>query len=160
MDDAIAIAGNVRDLINSPVLNSVIDLLPEKLRNSTQEVQEKVLEILSKAITDINISSGCLEKESLTDKINCFVEAIKNRSHMDQNGAIQKLATAIVMNTDQGKEMNLSEHLADTIVLSRYTDNKNKDAIIETADRGDLDDDGDGILNKDDEDYRDDQINN
>lgn len=156
VDDAIAIAGNVRDLVNNPALNSIIDILPEKFKTATKDVQEKILSTLEKALADINISAGCLAKETIQEKIACFVAAIKGLSPMVQNGAIQKLATAMVMNTEQGKEMNLSEHLADTIVLSRLTDQKNSAAIVETSDRGDLDDDGDGILNKDDEDYSDD----
>lgn len=145
VDDAIDIAKKIREFANdhSAIIDTIFDILPVRYQDASQEVLEKIMQTLDKAIVDLAISKGCLEKETLLDKIKCFVEAIRERSELDRNGAIQKLATAMLLQTHEPVEGGdaMSEHIADNIVVSRLTQQKNETALEEVDAERDLHDD-------------------
>lgn len=138
VDDALEIANKIRAALTSSEVLTLLDLLPEKYQNAAEDVQRKVLDQLERAVIKLNLSNDCLQKATLLEKVQCMIEVLKQRSEMDANGNIQKLATAFLMEND---ERQVSEHIADTIILTRLTDKKNPDAIADADGFDDADDD-------------------
>lgn len=126
VDDAIAIAGNIRDFVNSPTLVALESILPANWQAKTDETKQKVLDALSKTIDDLGISKKCLALPTLDEKIQCFVAKLKERTALDLNGTIQKLATGMVLNTAGN---DLKENVVDNIVVARLAEQNNTEQI-------------------------------
>lgn len=121
VDDAIAIGNRIRAYVDSPILVGIIDLLPEKYRNASQDVIKKIEAALIKAIDDMSIAEACLQKTTTQEKLLCFIEALKKKKEYDRDGALVKTMSRFIVHNSGGE---IKSNIADTLLQTRFLDLK------------------------------------
>lgn len=123
VDDAIAIGKKILEYTGNPVLIGLLELLPDKLKDKSQDVIDKIEKALILAIDDVAIAKDCLSKPTTEEKLLCFINAIKNFSPHHRDAVISKLVSRMVANHS---DVKVKQSVIDTIVQNRFFDQKHQ----------------------------------
>lgn len=121
VDDVIDVAAKILSYTSNPVLFSMVTaVLPEKYKNASKEAQEKMVDILTKAIDILGISNTCLHIADPYQKILCFVGAINSFSN------VMKKKTALALATEMVKQQrpDLPTSVVDNMITGRIAEKK------------------------------------
>lgn len=101
-------------------------LLGEDLQNKTEAEKEKILSIVEKGVDKMQLSTDCLSKPTLLEKLQCFADLFAKRSETDQNGTAIKLASTILMVASHEDETvpSLKESVADGMAATYFLEKK------------------------------------
>lgn len=85
----------------------IISLLPENIRNGSEEARSKAIKYLADAARFFQITNDCISQPTDIEVILCFVEALKKRSPVDLQGSATKFGSIYLMK--QKAELKLSD---------------------------------------------------
>lgn len=106
---ALTFTGAIRDAVNSDVAVAITDAIPGTWDDT---IRAAVSDAASAAIEKLNIINLCVGKETLEERIQCLLDALKNVSHASANGFLIKLAQLLVAHLDNNEK---KESFYDTI---------------------------------------------
>lgn len=121
VDDAIAIVNKIKDVVNNPVMITLLTLLPGKYSNAALSVLQKIELVIDKVIIDLNIADTCLQKETFAQRVRCFIEAVGKLSPTMKDAVFQKFAS---LYTKYSSDTELKSRIVDAIVQNRYLEQK------------------------------------
>ncbi len=113
-------------IARSPEVMTIESLLGDKLQNKTEAEKEKILSVVEKGVDKMQLTTDCLGKPTLLEKLQCFGEAFKKRSETDQNGTAAKLASTLLLHASHADETvpNLKESVADGMAATYFLEKK------------------------------------
>jgi hypothetical protein len=125
VDDAIAIGKKILEYMNNPAVVSVEGLLSyllgDKYKYASEEVIQKVIDALLKAIDDMVGAKGCFDKPTAEQKILCFIDLLKQKTEHDRDGTLVKALSRFIVHKNGGE---IKSNVADTMLQTRFFDLK------------------------------------
>lgn len=97
VDDAIAIAGKIKEAVETPVVvMTLMAFLPERIHNTGGENLRRVESSLHNVLAAMVPGSVCINKATLGERMRCFVENVKTLSPAMQEATYLKFASLYV----------------------------------------------------------------
>jgi hypothetical protein len=115
IDTALNITIALQKALSSPVADIITAIIPGTLDST---IKAQLLNALSKAIDALTIVDTCKQYTDLNEKLNCFVQQIKQRDPQLQDAVLQKLASLLSADIDGNK---LQQSLYDLYTQAKYT---------------------------------------
>jgi hypothetical protein len=124
VDDAIDIVNKIRNIVENPVILTIMSVLPDKYKNAAGEVLQKIQSTLDKVLADLSIANDCLQKPTFIERLKCFTEKLKKLTPVEREAYYKAIAAAYVKYHPDNKQP-LADSAINAIVETRFLDRKN-----------------------------------
>lgn len=118
IDTALQITTAIKNVLSSPVTDILTAIIPGEVDDT---IRTQLVNALNKAIEALTVVDNCKQYTDLNDKLNCFVQQIKQRDPQLQDAILQKLASLLAGELDGQR---LKQSLYDLYTQAKYTANK------------------------------------
>lgn len=122
IDDAIGIVAQIQLLINNPATITLLAVLPPKYSEVAGEALFKAQTALDKVITQLNLSNECLQKETFTERLTCFIIQLRGLSPEVREGVLRQFATLYARESSGN---TVKKNIINGAIESRFMDIKN-----------------------------------
>jgi hypothetical protein len=111
--EAIEVFGEIKTLVQSPVITAIEVALPLQFTNAVESIRTKIETVVDKVVAELNIGQACLLLPTFGQRLSCFIMEIKKLSPKMQDAAIMKGASSYVSLI---AEQPVKEAMADTAI--------------------------------------------
>jgi hypothetical protein len=115
IDTALNIAVSLKNVLSSPEADIITAIIPG---NAEAVLKQQLVNGLTKAIEALTIAENCKQCTTVADKVNCFVQQIKQVDPHLQDAILIKLASLIAGFLDGGR---LKQSLYDLYTQAKYS---------------------------------------
>ena len=118
IETALKVTIALKNLLNSPAADILTTIIPGELDNV---IRTQLLNATIKAVEVLTIADNCKQCTDPEEKLQCFVQQIKQRDPNLQDAILQKLASLLAAELDGQK---LKQALYDLYTQAKYVTSK------------------------------------
>ncbi len=118
IDTALHVTTAIKNILASPVADILTAIIPGTLDDT---IRTKLVAALDKAIEALTIADNCKQCTTIEDKLQCFIQQIRQRDPQLQDALLQKLASLLAGQLDGGR---LKQAIYDLYTQAKYITTK------------------------------------